>query len=108
MTRKIGAPTGGRVHWLIMFLSREFKRAYKLRFDYEYHNYHFTRYNEGSKTPRDEFIIIRTSRSCFRAMYFNYVNTYFVYFSEETAREMAEHVSDLFEKIKRSERQGGI
>lgn len=102
---KVGAPAGGRVHWLIMFLPREFKLTYKLRFDYEYHNYHFSRC-EGSRTPKDEFIIIRTSRSCFRCMYFNYENNYFEYFSEDTAREMAEHISNFLKKIKRSEAHG--
>lgn len=99
--RKAGAPMGGRVHWFIMFLPREFKRTYQLRFDYEYHNYHFTRYDK--RTPIDEFIIIRTSRNCFRCMYFHFEWNYFEYFSEETAREAAEHVIAVYNKVRASE-----
>lgn len=102
---KVGAPPGGRVHWLLLHLGRDFKRAYKLRFDYEYHNYHFTRYD--ARTPIDEYIIIRTSRRCFRCMYFNYRNNYFEYFSEQTSKAMAEHMERLFRKIRRAEEREG-
>lgn len=101
MTRKIGAPEGGRVHWLLWHLSQQFKKTYRLRFDYEYHNYHFTRYEK--QTPIDEFIVIRTSRRCFRCMYYNFGYDYFEYFSEATSKDMAAHMERLFEKIKRSE-----
>lgn len=104
--RMKGAPSGGRVHWLLMFLSKEFKRAYRLRFDYEYHNYHFARY-EG-RTLLDEFLIVRTSRSCFRVTYFNVENLYFEYFSEPTARECAEHINAFFEKMRYVESVRGI
>lgn len=100
-TGKVGAPLGGRVHWLLWHLGKDFKRAYKLRFDYEYHNYHFTRY--AARTPIDEYIIIRTSRRCFRCMYFNYENEYFEYFSEKTSKEMAQHMERLYKKIRRAE-----
>lgn len=98
MKNRGGAPIGGRVHWLLMFLSKDFKRAYRLEFDYEYHNYFFARY--VGRTVIDEFIIIRTSRSCFRVMYFNHRTTYFEYFPERTARECAEHIEELFKKIR--------
>lgn len=98
---KIGAPMGGRVHWLLLCLRKEFKRSYKLRYDYEYHNYHFTRY--GKRTPIDEFIVVRTSKKCFRVMYFNFRNTYFEYFSERTPFECAEHIEELFHKVKMAE-----
>lgn len=103
---KKGAPIGGRVHWLLMFLSKEFNRDYRLEFDYEYHNYHFARY-EGRRV-KDEFIIVRTSRSCFRVMYFNAENTYFEYFAEKTARECAEHIEELYRKIRYVENARGI
>ncbi len=102
--KKIGAPSGGRVHWLLMFLSKDFTRTYRLHFDYEYHNYHFTRY-EG-RTARDEYIVIRTSRDCFRVMYFNFDTLYFEYFSEETARECADHIEEVYERIKQAENAG--
>lgn len=103
MKGKVGAPPGGRVHWLLMFLSKAFKLTYKLNFDYEYHNYHFTRYNE--RTPVDEFNVIRTSRNCFRVMYFNFETLYFEYFSEPTARECAEHIELLYQRIAKAERE---
>lgn len=74
----------------------------KLCFDYEYLNYHFTRYE--LRSPIDEYIVIRTSRRCFRCMYFNYRYNYFEYFSEETSRETAEHMEKIFEKMKRAEK----
>lgn len=101
MKRKAGAPMGGRVHWFLMFLSKDFVRAYKLSFDYEYHNYYFARH-EG-RTVIDEFIIIRTSRSCFRCMYFHHKNNYFEYFSETTPKATAEHVDEVFAKIRKAE-----
>lgn len=35
----IGAPKGGRVHWLLWCLGQDFKGAYKLYYNYAYHNY---------------------------------------------------------------------
>lgn len=98
-----GAPNGGRVHWLLWCLHKEFKKEYVLKFDYEYHNYHFTRYR--GRKPIDQFIIIRTSKKCFRTMYFNFENTYFEYFSEPNARDCAEHIESLYNKIKKAEEQ---
>lgn len=99
--KKTGSKPGGRIHWLLMFLSKEFIKNYRLRLDYEYHNYHFMRYEK--RTATDEFTIIRTSRKCFRVMYFNFETMYFEYFSEPTARECAEHIDELYKKIKRAE-----
>lgn len=104
--RKSGAPMGGRVHWLLMFLSKEFKRVHTLRFDYEYHNYHFTRYDK--RTPIDEYIIVRTSRNCFRCTYFNFESTYFEYFSEPTAQLTAEHILRVYNKIRAAELLRGV
>jgi len=72
---KTSAPMGGRVHWLLMFLPRDFNRAYRLRFDYEYHNCHFMRY--VGRTVRDEFVVVRTSRDCFHVMYLNFETLFF-------------------------------
>ena len=99
----IGAPLGGRVHWLLWNLPTGFKRLYKLRFDYEYHNYHFTRYD--GRMPIDQFIVVRTSRRCFRCMYFNYETNYFEYFSEQTSTLMANHMMRVYQKIATAERQ---
>lgn len=103
---KQGAPSGGRVHWLLLFLRKEFNRVYRLSFDYEYHNYRFARY-EG-RTMVDEFLVVRTSRSCFRVIYFNAETTYFYYFSEPTARECADHMYEVFLKFREVEKMRGI
>ncbi len=103
MGGKVGAPLGGRVHWVLWNLPVEFKRAYKLRFDYEYHNYNFVRY--VGRVPIDQFIIIRTSRKCFRCMYYNFDTDYFEYFSEPTAEGIANRVVELYEKIRQAERR---
>ena len=34
MNKKAGAPKGGRVHWLLWHLTREFKGAYELYYKY--------------------------------------------------------------------------
>lgn len=98
---RVGAPPGGRVHWLLLHLPREFCRAYILRYDYLYHNYHFTRYAKRSIV--DEFIVIRTSRRCFRVMFFSWRYNYFEYFSEPTSRRCAEHMNRVFAKMQLAE-----
>lgn len=92
---------GRRVHWMLMSLPKSFLKRYQLKFDYEYHNYHFTRYN--ARTAIDEFIIIRTSRNCFRIMYFNFRTNYFEYGSERTAKSCAQRILRIDEKISRAE-----
>lgn len=46
----IGAPLGGRVHWLLWCLSPEFKGAYRLYYNYTYHRYLFYRIEKGAKS----------------------------------------------------------
>lgn len=98
---RVGAPPGGRVHWLLLHLPREFARAYTLRYDYLYHNYHFTRYDK--RTIVDEFIVVRTSRRCFRVMFFSWRYNYFEYFSEKTSKACAAHMQRVFAKMKLAE-----
>ncbi len=58
-----------RVHWLLWNLPSEFKSKYQLVYDYAFHNYCFYRMN-GRKLY-DLFIIVRTSKRCFRVSYVN-------------------------------------
>lgn len=70
MGNPVGAPPGGRVHWLIYNLSAEFKRKYYTNYDYSKHSYLFLRkYDRVSlKSLRrsDMFIVVRTSKKCWR------------------------------------------
>lgn len=102
---KVGAPPGGRVHWLIWNLPLEIKHAYKIRFDYEYHNYFLIRYPFGNvkRNPQDIFVVVRTSRRCWRCMYYHFDYEYFEYFSEQTSKKLAEHILRVYRKIKKSE-----
>lgn len=68
-----------RVHWLIWNLEKEFKKEYEKSFDYAYHKYTFYRY-EGKKLY-DIFIVVRTSKRCFRVMYSNIHTKEIQYFS---------------------------
>lgn len=60
-----------RVHWLLHHLNRDFKRIYTLKFDYSKHCYFF--YRLKGRSILDSFIIVRTSKHCFRVSYFNTV-----------------------------------
>lgn len=88
MSRKVGAPPGGRVHWFILHLKTLTRQNYRLVYDYEYHNYKLIRVLR--RTLIDEFTIIRTSRRCFRCIYCNLQNRYFKYFSAQTSKGLAE------------------
>ena len=65
LKRKVGAPKGGRVHWLLWNLKAEFKRAYNCSYNYANHNYTFYRMTE-KKQLCDIFIIKQTCESCWR------------------------------------------
>lgn len=65
-----GAPKGGRVHWLIYRLSGDFKRKYYISYDYSKHSYLFLRNYGGFSFKKlrctDMFIVVRTSKLCWR------------------------------------------
>lgn len=89
--KKGGAPSGGRVHWLVYELSREAKLHYSVNFDYEYHNYFIFRQNRRGLI--DCFAVIRTSKNLFRCMYYNARDNYFEYFSGSTPKETAAQIN---------------
>lgn len=80
----------GRVHWLIWNLEKEFKEKYQLSYDYRSHRYTFYRMN--GKRLYDCFIVVRTSKRCFRVMYSNVrtgdIQYFSCYKSSHTARRM--------------------
>ena len=58
-----------RVHWLLHNLETEFKGKYQLIWKYENHSYTF--YRMSGKKLYDVFIVVRTSKRCFRVSYAN-------------------------------------
>ena len=79
--RKIGAPKGGRVHWLLWELNKEFKSKYLCSYDYALHRYCFYRMDGRSHRLYDVFLVVRTSRRCFRVTYYNVHTNYSEYLS---------------------------
>lgn len=91
-----------RVHWLLHNLSRDFKGAYRLCYNYASHNYMF--YRMSGRKLYDIFIVQRTSKRCFRVMYCNTETEEFQYFScwksSHTAKRMW-YIYKLDEKRRR-------
>lgn len=100
---RVGAPPGLTVHWLLFELAEDgvFTRCYKLSYNKSFHHYHFTRYRK--RTLIDEFIVIRTSKRCYRVSYFNEDFKHFQYFSAENYRECAKKMIEIFKVFKRLE-----
>lgn len=98
---RVGAPVGGRVHWFIWNLSRIIKEDYHIKFDYLYHNYKLERRN-GRKII-DEFIIIRTSRRCWRCMYLHNDFKVFKYFTTHSSQEMCDNIFNTYIYFRRVE-----
>ena len=90
MSVLIGVIMIGRVHWLLWHLEREFKQEYILSFDYATHSYLF--YRMKKRQLYDVFVVVRTSKRCFRVMYANTRTNEIQYFSclrsINTARRM--------------------
>lgn len=98
---KPGAPPGGRVHWFIWNLPRTIKQAYTIEFEYDYHNYRLSR--TAGRTLIDEFIVIRTSRTCWRCMYWHRFYKVSKYFSEKTSKKIGWRIFDVYIKIRQAE-----
>ena len=94
MSRKVGAPKGGRVHWILWELPIEFKGAYTLAFDYSRHEYIF--YRMEGRHLYDAFVIKRTSRHYFRAVYMNVKYHEVEFFGAEKPKNVAEKCYDLY------------
>lgn len=91
---RVGAPPGLFVHWLNLELVGEFTAAYKLTFSQRHHNYRYARYKK--KTLTDEFLIVRTSKRCYRVIYFNNDFKYFRYFSFKNYRSCARSMKEIY------------
>lgn len=98
---RVGAPEGGRVHWLLWALRGEFMKTYTCDFNYMFHNYRFVRYKEYRLSKViDEFIVIRTSKKCWRVMYYNHEKQIFKYLSADTYRECASRILEIYTQNK--------
>ena len=92
--RTVGAPKGGRVHWLLWHLPKEFKGAYKLYYNYAKHNYTFIRYRK--RTVYEVFIVKQTSKHWWRVMYVNVVTQKYECFGYRNTRIIAEYMYELY------------
>lgn len=85
--RCIGAPKGGRVHWLLWSLPAEFKREFTLKFDYSKHNYVFYR-NKGNSLY-DIFIVEQSSKHYWRMAYVNVEKQKYVFDGDNKTTRLA-------------------
>lgn len=102
--RGIGAPKGGRVHWLLWCLGQDFKGAYKLYYNYAYHNYCFYRLDKWQLL--DVFIVERTSAHCWRCMYVNTKTGDFQTFSNKYSRHTALRMWTIWQMNEKKMREG--
>lgn len=98
MGRKVGAPKGGRVHWMLFNLPSEFKGAYRLSYDYVKHNYIFYRMN-GMRLY-DVFIVVQTSRHYWRVMYAHTEKQIYECFGYKNTRVISEKMYKIYLKTK--------
>lgn len=87
MLNSIGAPKGGRVHWLLIHLPNEFKAAYRLRYDYSRHNYVF--YRMRRRDLFDIFIVSQTSVHYWQLTYVNFLTQDYYHFGSQSAKNIA-------------------
>lgn len=92
----IGSPCGYYVHWLAEALRGEFLKAYHCSCDRN--NYRFSRYRK--RTLIDEFLIVRTSRKCYRVIYFNHDFNHYQYFSCRSYKDCAERMKSIYRIFK--------
>jgi hypothetical protein len=94
---RFGAPKGGRVHWLLYSLPSDFLKVYDIDYNYKYHNYRFVRYAQNRvRYVIDEFIVIRTSKRCWRVSYFNRVTADFKYFNADTYSACSAKIYEVY------------
>lgn len=87
-----------RVHWLLLDLSSDFKGYYKLLFDYAEHKYVFYRTYCNQRSPRlkEIYIVIRSSKRCYRLMYYNNYKNLFDCKNFRTVHECADYMHYLY------------
>lgn len=96
MNRKVGAPKGGRVHWILWSLTADFKGKYEVYYDYDKHNYVFARH--AGRRLYDMFVVIQTSTHYWRFMYANVQYHTFEHFGHKSPEVIAEKMMEIYEK----------
>lgn len=94
----VGAPPGLTVHWLNLELVGEFTKAYRLDYNKRFHHYRYSRYRK--RTLIDEFLIVRTSKKCYRVIYYNNDYKFFKYFSARNFKACAEKIRNIYKTFK--------
>lgn len=84
---RVGAPKGGRVHWFLFHLNKDIFKHYILEYDYSQHSYLL--YRKVKTSLYDMFVVIRTSKHCWRLSYVCASEKRYVYLSCKTSRECA-------------------
>ena len=87
-----------RVHWLLDDISLDFRLAYVLVYNYAYHRYCF--YRKRRKTMYDMFIIVRTSKRCWRVSYVNLITAQMIAFSCRKRQEVCEKLDLIYKENK--------
>lgn len=100
-----GAPFGGRVHNIFADLPGDFMSEYELTYNYQFKNYMFYRRTGYlAKNIIDVFIIVKTSRRCYRVNYCNSKYLYFCNFSAQNSKELADIMYKIFKTFERVEK----
>ena len=94
MSKRVGAPKGGRVHWLLWHLPSDFKGAYRLVYSYARHNYIF--YRMAGRQIYDVFVVIQTSKHYWHVTYANAKNQDYARFGYRNTRIIAEWMYDIY------------
>ena len=89
-----------RVHWLLWYLSPSFKGFYRIVFNYNTHSYLCYRNNkcDNGRSLYDVFLVVRTSKRCFRMMYCDTTYPAFVYRSFRTSADCASFMEEIYQK----------
>lgn len=86
----------GRVHWFLWHLDKSIKRDYKIYFDYACHSYTLIRYS--IRIPYDLFVVVRTSKRCFRVVYSCVRSNQMIYKSFSTSKLCADFIKFIYDR----------
>lgn len=103
MSNKIGAPKGGFVHWLVLSLPADFKKAYL--FDHKvvkhieknYNEHHYVFYRLQGRKLYDIFVIVQTSEHYWHVTYYNARQGKYDYFGDKKTSRLARRMWFLYE-----------
>lgn len=96
---KVGAPKGGRVHWLLINLPLYVRLNYWVNYDYPTHDYFLCRkcrkISLNNFRFMDLYIVKRTSRKCWRLMAFHMETAQTVFRTFRKSAEVAECIGEI-------------